>query len=63
MRRACARRVPLDAPSDLVDSPARPKPSQFTATHWSVVLAAGQMPSAPANAALEELCETYWHPL
>lgn len=35
----------------------------FTATHWSVVLAAGQQGSPRAVAALETLCRTYWHPL
>ncbi len=35
----------------------------FNTTHWSVVLAAGQADSAPARAALEELCRTYWFPL
>ncbi len=32
----------------------------FTATHWSVVLAAA---SADCSAALEQLCRTYWYPL
>ena len=36
---------------------------QFTATHWSVVLAAGQEPSPEAARALAELCRTYWYPL
>src|SRR2546425_6185041 len=36
---------------------------QFTATHWSVVLAAGQDPSPEAARALAELCRTYWYPL
>jgi RNA polymerase sigma-70 factor (ECF subfamily) len=35
----------------------------FTATHWSVVLAAGQNSSPDAQAALEKLCSTYWYPL
>src|SRR6195256_4306928 len=35
----------------------------FATTRWTVVLAAGR-PNAPhANAALEELCGTYWYPL
>jgi DNA-directed RNA polymerase specialized sigma24 family protein len=37
--------------------------SQFTATHWSVVLAAGQPGSTECNLALETLCRTYWYPL
>ena len=35
----------------------------FTATRWSVVLAAGRPDSAAAAAALEQLCGSYWHPL
>jgi len=36
---------------------------QFTATHWSVVLAAAQESSPEAARALAELCRTYWYPL
>ena len=35
----------------------------FTTTHWSVVLAAGQINTPLAAAALAELCRTYWYPL
>jgi RNA polymerase sigma factor (sigma-70 family) len=35
----------------------------FTTTHWSVVLAAGEGDSPQADAALEQLCRTYWYPL
>ena len=35
----------------------------FTATHWSVVLAAGRGDSERRAAALETLCRTYWEPL
>jgi RNA polymerase sigma factor (sigma-70 family) len=35
----------------------------FPATHWSLVLAAGQAGSPRADAALEKLCRTYWAPL
>jgi RNA polymerase sigma-70 factor (ECF subfamily) len=35
----------------------------FTATHWSVVLAAREAGSPQAAAALERLCRTYWYPL
>jgi DNA-directed RNA polymerase specialized sigma24 family protein len=35
----------------------------FTSTHWSVVLAAGQESAAQPNDALERLCRTYWYPL
>lgn len=35
----------------------------FATTHWSVVLAAAQ-PDAPGHdAALEQLCQTYWYPV
>jgi DNA-directed RNA polymerase specialized sigma24 family protein len=36
---------------------------QFTTTHWSVVLAAGQCGTAQSAPALEALCRTYWFPL
>ena len=35
----------------------------FATTHWTVVLAAGQRHTPQADAALEELCRTYWFPL
>jgi RNA polymerase sigma factor (sigma-70 family) len=35
----------------------------FTTTHWSVVLAARDVASPQAEAALAELCRTYWYPL
>jgi RNA polymerase sigma-70 factor (ECF subfamily) len=35
----------------------------FSTTHWSVVLAAGEQSSSRAQAALEQLCDTYWFPL
>ncbi len=35
----------------------------FATTHWSVVLAAGDVPSAASSAALERLCRGYWYPL
>ena len=37
--------------------------AEFTTTHWSVVLAAGQKESPQAAEALEKLCRTYWYPL
>jgi RNA polymerase sigma-70 factor (ECF subfamily) len=37
--------------------------AEFTATHWSVVLAAGQQGSPQAVEALETLCRNYWYPL
>jgi RNA polymerase sigma-70 factor (ECF subfamily) len=36
---------------------------RFTATHWSVVLAAKRGDSARARAATEALCRAYWYPL
>ena len=36
---------------------------QFTATHWSVVLAAREPDCPAAQEALERLCQTYWYPL
>lgn len=36
---------------------------QFTSTHWTVVLTAGQGLSREADAALEQLCRTYWLPI
>jgi RNA polymerase sigma factor (sigma-70 family) len=35
----------------------------FATTRWTVVLAAGQGHGPQAQAALEELCRTYWYPL
>jgi len=35
----------------------------FTTTQWTMVLAAGQNDSPEAQAALENLCRTYWYPL
>jgi len=37
--------------------------SAFVTTHWSVVLAAAVSESPGADAALEDLCKTYWPPL
>lgn len=36
---------------------------EFTTTHWSVVLKAGDGASPLAAAALEQLCRDYWFPL
>ena len=38
-------------------------PRVFATTHWSVVLAAGQRESVPAQHALETLCRAYWYPI
>jgi RNA polymerase sigma factor (sigma-70 family) len=42
-----------------------PQSDLFPSTHWSVVLAAGSSQAEPeiAQAALAELCQTYWAPL
>jgi len=39
------------------------RPAAFTATHWSVVLAAGRADSPAAHDALARLCRDYWQPL
>lgn len=41
----------------------RERASWFTTTHWSVVLAAGDVGSPQQAGALEMLCQTYWRPL
>ncbi len=40
-----------------------PRGDIFATTHWTVVLAAGGKHTPLAEAALEELCRTYWYPL
>jgi RNA polymerase sigma-70 factor (ECF subfamily) len=35
----------------------------FCTTHWSLVVASGQVDSDKARAALEELCRVYWFPV
>ncbi|MBI3415630.1 MAG: sigma-70 family RNA polymerase sigma factor [Verrucomicrobia bacterium] len=40
-----------------------PEATAFNTTHWSVVLNAGDEAAPQANAALAQLCETYWPPL
>ncbi|HEY5909912.1 MAG TPA: sigma-70 family RNA polymerase sigma factor [Verrucomicrobiae bacterium] len=37
--------------------------AQFTTTHWTVILAAGEKETPYSVAALEALCRTYWQPL
>src|SRR5262245_22119311 len=36
---------------------------EFTTSHWSVVLQAGQDSTSAAASALERLCGSYWYPL
>lgn len=40
-----------------------PSDAWFVTTHWSVVLSARDKTSPQSEAALEELCRTYWCPL
>ncbi len=40
-----------------------PAGAQFTTTHWSAVMAAGDATLPGAVEALEELCRAYWYPL
>ena len=43
--------------------PERIAPRIFATTHWSVVVAAGEGGSEPAQHALETLCRAYWFPI
>jgi RNA polymerase sigma factor (sigma-70 family) len=49
--------APLDSHSTPGDA------AEFTTTHWSVVVLAGQNRSTQSAKALEKLCRTYWYPL
>ncbi len=51
------------SPSGPIEAGASAGDGQFTATHWSMVLLAGQTQAPQAEAALESLCRTYWNPL
>lgn len=44
------------------DSAVAPR-EVFATTHWSLVLSAAQSNPQDAQAALEKLCQAYWHPL
>ncbi|HMP83384.1 MAG TPA: sigma factor [Verrucomicrobiota bacterium] len=45
-------------------TPASTTPGDiFATTHWTVVLAAGARHTPQSDAALEQLCKTYWFPL
>jgi RNA polymerase sigma-70 factor (ECF subfamily) len=44
-------------------NPSSAEPRIFATTHWSVVLAVQDQDPSRAQAALEELCRAYWHPL
>src|ERR1044071_1912217 len=45
------------------DGKSEQKADIFATTHWTVVIRAGRGQSREAEAALEELCRTYWYPL
>src|SRR3989442_4961656 len=61
-RRRVGLQLRLMAQADSSDhSPASAR--EFQTTHWSVVLAARDTASPQAEAALAELCRTYWYPL
>jgi len=45
------------------DAENNPRADIFATTHWTVVIRAGRGQSREAEAALEELCRTYWYPL
>src|SRR5439155_6041230 len=61
--RCCAPASPeIMLPDERTETRA-PQPGWFATTHWSVVLAAGQVTSPEAEAALEKLCRAYWYPL
>jgi DNA-directed RNA polymerase specialized sigma24 family protein len=49
--------------SSAIGQPDEDTNGRFTATHWSVVLAAGEADSPRRSAALEKLCSTYWQPI
>ena len=51
------------SPGDRDAGTSQSAAAEFTTTHWSVVLAAGQSSSPAAQAALEQLCRRYWYPL
>ena len=54
-------RLGVMAVADSSEPPASAR--EFTTTHWSAVLAAGEGVSPQAARALEELCRIYWYPL
>jgi RNA polymerase sigma factor (sigma-70 family) len=50
-------------PEAAIGSSMGQRNGRFSATHWSVVLAAKAGDSTRARAAREALCSTYWYPL
>jgi hypothetical protein len=51
------------ASEDPCNDPAGRNSAQFATTHWSTVLATGDIASPGSREALERLCVTYWYPL
>src|SRR5437868_1717429 len=45
------------------NDPSSAAGGRFATTHWSVVLAAGDVASNRERSALEKLCSAYWYPL
>jgi RNA polymerase sigma-70 factor (ECF subfamily) len=52
----------MQGSQEFSDSPSR-HDGHFVTTHWSLIRRAGQPDSPEAQAALGELCRTYWYPL
>ena len=50
-------------PSDSPPVAPEPGSGHFAATHWSMVLQAGQGDAPGATEALENLCRAYWYPV
>lgn len=50
-------------PADSTPGGTEPRRQVFVTTHWSVVLTAGHSDTTRTRAALETLCQAYWHPL
>ena len=55
----------MERAEDATDAPVfdTGKHGNFSATHWSIVLASGATDLARASTALEWLCRTYWFPI
>ncbi len=55
----------MERAEDTTDAPVfdTGKHGNFSATHWSIVLASGATDLARASTALEWLCRTYWFPI
>lgn len=52
--------MPIEETSEV---PGTDQAGCFQTTHWSVVLAAGQLATPQAEVALTSLCRIYWYPL